>query len=115
MAVEIDRPVPPFQAQATSGQLIELESLAGKQVTLTYAEPGTWFGDIALFDGLPRTHDAHAQGAAVTLHVPQAEIHVFLGGELLVKGLAFPEGPKKGRVAVVHQWQGDRATDLPVL
>ncbi|MCU7369809.1 cyclic nucleotide-binding domain-containing protein [Paucibacter sp. O1-1] len=22
------------------------------------AEPGTWFGDIALFDGLPRTHDA---------------------------------------------------------
>jgi CRP/FNR family cyclic AMP-dependent transcriptional regulator len=33
-------------------------SLSGKQVTLTYAEPGTWFGDIALFDGLPRTHDA---------------------------------------------------------
>lgn len=31
-------------------------SLSGKQVTLTYAEPGTWFGDIALFDGLPRTH-----------------------------------------------------------
>mgnify|MGYP000426165584 CR=1 FL=1 len=27
-------------------------SLSGKQVTLTYAEPGTWFGDIALFDGL---------------------------------------------------------------
>ena len=30
-------------------------SLSGKQVTLTYVEPGTWFGDIALFDGLPRT------------------------------------------------------------
>jgi CRP/FNR family transcriptional regulator, cyclic AMP receptor protein len=27
-------------------------SLSGKQVVLTYAEPGTWFGDIALFDGL---------------------------------------------------------------
>jgi CRP/FNR family cyclic AMP-dependent transcriptional regulator len=35
-------------------------SLSGKQVTLTYAEPGTWFGDIALFDGLPRTHDGDA-------------------------------------------------------
>ena len=28
-------------------------SLSGKQVSLTYAEPGTWFGDIALVDGLP--------------------------------------------------------------
>ena len=37
-------------------------SLSGKQVTLTYAEPGVWFGDIALFDGLPRTHDADAHG-----------------------------------------------------
>src|SRR6187431_1033340 len=25
-------------------------SLAGKQVSLTYVEPGAWFGDIALFD-----------------------------------------------------------------
>ena len=32
-------------------------SLSGKQVTLTYVEPGIWFGGIALFDGLPRTHD----------------------------------------------------------
>ena len=31
MAVEIDRPVPPFQAQATSGQLIELESRAARR------------------------------------------------------------------------------------
>ena len=37
-------------------------SLSGKQITLTYVEPGTWFGDIALFDGLPRTHDANAHG-----------------------------------------------------
>ncbi|MDO8419453.1 MAG: Crp/Fnr family transcriptional regulator [Rubrivivax sp.] len=44
-------------------------SLSGKQVTLTYAEPGTWFGDIALFDGLPRTHDADAHGATTLLAV----------------------------------------------
>ena len=44
-------------------------SLSGKQVTLTYAEPGTWFGDIALFDGLPRTHDADAHGPTTLLVV----------------------------------------------
>jgi CRP/FNR family transcriptional regulator, cyclic AMP receptor protein len=44
-------------------------SLAGKQVTLTYVEPGVWFGDISLFDGLPRTHDASAHGATTLLAV----------------------------------------------
>lgn len=44
-------------------------SLSGKQVTLTYVEPGTWFGDIALFDGLPRTHDASAHGETTLLVV----------------------------------------------
>ena len=44
-------------------------SLAGKEVTLTYVEPGVWFGDISLFDGLPRTHDAHAHGATTLLVV----------------------------------------------
>ena len=44
-------------------------ALSGKQVTLTYAEPGTWFGDIALFDGLPRTHDADAHGPTTLLVV----------------------------------------------
>jgi CRP/FNR family cyclic AMP-dependent transcriptional regulator len=48
-------------------------SLAGKQVTLTYVEPGTWFGDIALFDGMPRTHDAHAHGATTLLVVRKAD------------------------------------------
>jgi CRP-like cAMP-binding protein len=44
-------------------------SLSGKQVALTYVEPGTWFGDIALFDGLPRTHDAEAHGETTLLVV----------------------------------------------
>ena len=33
-------------------------SISGKQVTLTYVEPGIWFGDVAIFDGDRRTHDA---------------------------------------------------------
>lgn len=44
-------------------------SLSGKEITLTYVEPGTWFGDIALFDGLPRTHDANAHGETTLLVV----------------------------------------------
>ncbi len=40
---------------------------------LTYVEPGAWFGDIALFDGLPRTHDAHAHGATTLLVVRKAD------------------------------------------
>ena len=53
-------------------------SLAGKQITLTYAEPGTWFGDIALFDGLPRTHDAHAHGDTTLLVVRRGDFRVLL-------------------------------------
>ena len=52
---------------------ISLVSLAGKQVTLTYCEPGTWFGDMALFDGLPRTHDADAHGQTTLLVVRKAD------------------------------------------
>jgi CRP/FNR family cyclic AMP-dependent transcriptional regulator len=53
-------------------------SLAGKQVTLTYVEPGTWFGDIALFDRMPRTHDAHAHGETTLLVVRRADFRSLL-------------------------------------
>ena len=53
-------------------------SLTGKQVSLTYVEPGTWFGDIALFDGLPRTHDADAHGATTLLTVRKADFKALL-------------------------------------
>ena len=57
---------------------ISLVSLSGKQVTLTYCEPGTWFGDIALFDGLPRTHDADAFGETTLLVVRKADFKELL-------------------------------------
>ena len=53
-------------------------SLSGKQVTLTYAEPGVWFGDIALFDGLPRTHDADAHGDTTLLVVRKPDFKELL-------------------------------------
>ena len=53
-------------------------SLSGKQVTLTYVEPGTWFGDIALFDGLPRTHDSNAHGDTTLLVVRKPDFKELL-------------------------------------
>jgi CRP/FNR family transcriptional regulator, cyclic AMP receptor protein len=53
-------------------------SLSGKQVSLTYAEPGTWFGDIALFDGLPRTHDAITHGPTTVLVVTKPDFKALL-------------------------------------
>ena len=53
-------------------------SLSGKQITLTYVEPGIWFGDTALFDGLPRTHDAHAHGDTTLLVVKKADFRALL-------------------------------------
>ena len=53
-------------------------SLSGKQITLTYVEPGSWFGDIALFDGLPRTHDSNAHGETTLLVVRKADFNGLL-------------------------------------
>jgi CRP-like cAMP-binding protein len=44
---------------------------AGKEVVLTLVEPPSWFGEIAVFDGEPRTHDAVAQTASTVIRVPQ--------------------------------------------
>lgn len=53
-------------------------SLSGRQVTLTYVEPGIWFGDISLFDGLPRTHDADAHGPTTLLAVRKPDFKELL-------------------------------------
>lgn len=53
-------------------------SLSGKQIALTYVEPGVWFGDIALFDGLPRTHDANAHGETTLLVIRKPDFHHLL-------------------------------------
>lgn len=57
---------------------VSLVSLSGKQVTLTYVEPGTWFGDIALFDGLPRTHDTDTHGETTLLVVRKPDFKELL-------------------------------------
>ena len=43
----------------------------GKEAVLSLVETPYWFGEICLFDGLPRTHDALAVGPCTLLQVPQ--------------------------------------------
>jgi len=53
-------------------------SVSGKQITLTYVEPGIWFGDVAFFDGERRTHDAYAHGDSTILCVARADFRKIL-------------------------------------
>jgi len=53
-------------------------SITGKQITLTYVEPGIWFGDVAIFDGDRRTHDAYAHGETTILCVAKADFKKIL-------------------------------------
>ncbi|MBA1262074.1 peroxiredoxin [Stutzerimonas stutzeri] len=65
MSVEIDQPLPAFQAQATSGQLINLEALQGKQVVLYFYPKDNTPGCTTEGQGFRDLHEAFA--AANTL------------------------------------------------
>lgn len=43
----------------------------GKEALLSVVESPHWFGEICLFDGQPRTHDAFGLGHCVLLHLSQ--------------------------------------------
>lgn len=49
-------------------------SSAGKEALLAVIEPVNWFGEIALFDNRPRTHDAYAERDSELFHVPRAAL-----------------------------------------
>ncbi len=53
----------------------------GREALLTLIEPPGWLGEISLFDGRPRTHDALAEGEVRLLHVPQAALDRLLAAE----------------------------------
>ena len=50
----------------------------GKEMVLTWITPGTWFGEISLFDGLPRTHDSFAETESKLLLLPAKSFHELL-------------------------------------
>ena len=53
---------------------ISAASFAGKEALLAVIEPVNWFGEIALFYGRERTHDAYAERESVLFHLPRAEL-----------------------------------------
>ena len=57
-------------------------SISGKQITLTYVEPGIWFGDVSIFDGDRRTHDAYAHGETTILCVAKADFKKILASHV---------------------------------
>ncbi|SFD52952.1 Crp/Fnr family transcriptional regulator [Paracidovorax konjaci] len=64
---------------------IDISGVGGLQpqaraALLTRLEPPAWFGEIAVFDRAPRTHDAHAaEPGTLLLQVPQAPLLAWLG------------------------------------
>ncbi|MDF3834026.1 Crp/Fnr family transcriptional regulator [Cupriavidus basilensis] len=57
---------------------IDAHSASGKAALLGLLEPGSWFGEICLFDGLARTHDARATSAATVLHLHSDKLYAML-------------------------------------
>lgn len=53
-------------------------SSTGKEALLAVIEPVNWFGEIALFDNRPRTHDAYAERDAELFHVRRAALVALL-------------------------------------
>ncbi|TSE26604.1 CRP-like cAMP-activated global transcriptional regulator [Tepidimonas aquatica] len=67
-----------WSAVAKGAVRVSSTSITGKQITLTYVEPGVWFGDVAMFDGDARTHDAYAHGATTLLCVARSDFRKIL-------------------------------------
>jgi CRP-like cAMP-binding protein len=65
---------PPAGFYALLSGKLKMSTLSeeGREAILTILEPGTWFGEISLIDGEPRTHDATAIGRAEVLMMTPA-------------------------------------------
>lgn len=68
-------------AVLTGGLHITGVTRDGREALLSMLEPPMWFGEIALFDRLPRTHDAMACGATTVLFVPLAALDELLDAQ----------------------------------
>lgn len=65
---------PPSGLYALAGGTLKMSSLRadGREAILAMIDAGTWFGEISLIDGQPRTHDATAIGEVEVLLLPRA-------------------------------------------
>ena len=51
-------------------------------------EAGTWFGEISLIDGQPRTHDATALGQVEVLQLPRQAFDALMGQAVFARAVA---------------------------
>jgi CRP/FNR family transcriptional regulator, cyclic AMP receptor protein len=56
-------------------------ALSGKESIVGLAEPPHWFGEVALFDAGPRTHDAWADVTSTLLHLPSRSLTKILADD----------------------------------
>ena len=54
------------------------EGDGAREAVLVLLSPPQWFGEISVFDGSARTHDAHAAEACTLLHIPHEELLAWL-------------------------------------
>ncbi|WP_172830085.1 Crp/Fnr family transcriptional regulator [Halopseudomonas salegens] len=52
--------------------------LDGREAVLAILSPGSWFGEISLIDGLPRSHDTHASGPTELLFLSRQNFQQLL-------------------------------------
>ncbi len=75
---------PPCGLYAVVRGAIDISGVGGsgpqpRAALLTRLEPPAWFGEIAVFDHAPRTHDAHAaEAGTAVLQVPHAPLRAWL-------------------------------------
>ncbi|HYW57808.1 MAG TPA: Crp/Fnr family transcriptional regulator [Polaromonas sp.] len=74
---------PPCGLYALVKGSVRISGLGGRQgeareAVLTLLEPPNWFGEISVFDGSPRTHDAHAAEPSTLLQLPQPSLTAWL-------------------------------------
>jgi CRP/FNR family cyclic AMP-dependent transcriptional regulator len=67
-----------WMACAKGAVRVSSTSISGKQVTLTYVEPGIWFGDVSILDGERRTHDSYAHGETTIVCVSRGDFRKIL-------------------------------------
>ena len=53
-------------------------SRSGRELLVMMAEPGDWIGEVSLFDGGPRSHDAVARGASQLLSIAKSDLDELL-------------------------------------
>lgn len=53
----------------------------GKEALLAVLGPTAWIGELSLFDGLPRPHDATAASRTLLMHVPETALLALLESE----------------------------------